>query len=303
MLEAIEKGLNKDQQKVAQDNKPGEDVKKDEKKPEEEMPAGLSSKAQDRFRELATSLREARTELEQLRAEREQLASYATYAQNFDRMIKSIGATDDQLQAAAAYIRAFNSGDLQTRRNILLNELRDVSMQLGEPIESFIEGADPLSQFPDLKNAVDSFQLDRERALELARLRTIEQQRMQAVQSVQMAEQQRQHMVTQWVSEKDQAIAEIDKITKEMAKTDPYYPEIQTLLMSDEKGLANIVQNTPPSTWVSQVKMLISATRAAVARQRAAGGGEPRPLSGGSGKPQGSAKAPTSMYEAIFGGR
>jgi hypothetical protein len=303
MLDAIEKGLAKEQAKeVAAGEKKTEGLPQ-EAKPEDKnqdgVPEGLSPKAQQRFKELVTMVKEKDAEIERVRGETQQAVSYA---QEMSTMIRNIGATGEQMQAAAAYIQAYNSGDLNTRRNILVNELRDIQMRMGEPIDDMVTASDPLAQFPDLAEAVQGYQMNRQQALEIAKYRAQEQAQLAQQQQSYQAQTQRQQAVQGWVNEKNSAIAEITQMTKQMAATDPYYPAIEAQLMGPNGGLKDLVENFPPSTWVPQVKMLISNLKTAMAANGGGAGG-PRPLSGGGGKPQGSAKPPSSMYDAMFGGR
>jgi hypothetical protein len=304
MLEAIEKGLKSpEQQKKAEGLPPKDEGKKPDGEPKLEdmtqMPEGLSVKAQQRFAGLVTALKETNTKYEQLQQEHEQVAAFQ---QNYTAMIRDIGATPEQLQGAAVYLKALNDGDMQTRRNLLINELRDVSLQMGQPIDDIFERADPLPQFPDLLEAVNSYHITREHALEVARLRAGEAQRQAQVQAQQQAEQQRADQVQAWVREKDQQMGAIKAESLRLARTDPLYPRVEALMMSRPEDLKAIIEKTPPSTWTQQFSVLYSQLRQAVASQAPAAG-EPRPLSGGGGKPSGSAAAPKSMYEAMFGGR
>ena len=304
MLEAIDKGLAKVAEHVPEKKVEGEQApaKVEDKNPEAnakpdditQMPEGLTPKAQERFKSLVTKIKEQDTAYDDLDKRYQSAHQYASEVSN---AIKEVGATPDQLQGAMQYIHAFNSGDLQTRKTLLLRELQDVSMKLGEPVENFIGAADPLNQFPDLKQAVDAYQIGREQALEVARLRTNENQRLQAKQEQDNSQQGYQNAVQNWKREADEATGMIEKLTAEMSRSDPLYHRVEAVLMKGG-GLNEIVKNFPPSTWVSQVKMLISSVKQAMPAN--ADLGEPRPLSGGSGKPQGSGKAPASMFEAMF---
>lgn len=311
MLEAVSKALDKSGEKKPEEKPAGEQAPADGKKTEAkaqpngeealQMPEGLSAKAQQRFQSLVTRVKEAESKIAETNQKYEQAHQYAS---SVSSMLRDAGASPQQLHEALGYIKALNGGDLNTRRNLLLAELRDVSMQLGEPVQNFIDGADPLTEFPDLKQAVDSYQITREHALELARGRAAENVRRSQHEEEMRRAEQRNSGVQAWIREKDEALGQIDKITRDLAASDPLFPLIQSQLMANEGGLKEIVEKFPPSTWVSQVNLLISTARTAIQKFKPAGGaGGPRPLSGGGGKPSGSSAVPNTMYDAMFPSR
>lgn len=306
MLDAINKELDKSKEPEqkgeqvppkAEDKKPG-----GEQKPEDltQMPEGLSAKAQQRFTSLVSALKEKDTELEQVRQQAEQGQHYR---EQFDNVVKNIGATPDQMQNAAVFLKAYNSRDYETVYNMLVANLKEVSLAMGRPLDSLMEQVDPLQDFPDLREAVAGFQIGREQALEIARLRKAEGDRQHQANLEQGAIHAHQSQVMQWVHEKDDALATIGKMTAELAKTDPLYPMIEAQIMKNTDGLQTIIRDTPPSTWIPQIRMIYSQVKQVLQAQPRNTNGGPRPLSGGGGKPNGAVAEPKTMFEAMFPNR
>jgi hypothetical protein len=152
--------------KKEEEAKPGE-VKaevKDEAKPQDEfaMPDGLSSKAQDRFKSLVSKVHESQAQLQAISGQVEQ----------FREVVRSSGATPEEFSQAVDYIRLVKHGDLEGALRVIDDQRRQISLALGKPLP----GADPLSQFPDLRQRVEAYQMDEQAAIELARARSMQHQ-------------------------------------------------------------------------------------------------------------------------------
>lgn len=318
MLEAIEASLEKKEDPPANGDPKAEKKNADAKgqpKPmqkdgqqqpqqgEEEMhkmPEGLSPRAQERFRNLSEKVKETSQHLvsvsEALQKTQEQLNEANSVRESFRSFYTSTGTNPQQMNEVAAYLKATNSGDIETEVNILLSRLRDIQMETGRPIDGLNEMADPLQQFPDLMQAVNGYQMTRETAMELARSRTMQQ----SMQHEQQTTNQRQAEVRGWNQGKDSAVNSLKAWEQNIAATDPDYAALAPLVMGNQEAMKHIIENYPPSSWQTHVVMLYNQAKAAAKKFRQPQGESPRPLSGVGAKPTGATPKAGSMFEAMF---
>jgi len=292
MLEAINIGLDKPEETEAEKQerqrdeqgrfaKKQEEAAKEEAKPDDEMamPDGLSNKAQRRFQTLVSKVHEANAELDQTRQRLTQ----------FQSAIRDTGATSEEFGQALEYLRSVKSGNLDNALKIVDDQRRQIALALGRPLA----GADPLSQFPDLRQRVDAYQMDEAAAIEIARSRAFAQS--------QHAQQQEQYQSQQRVQQHEEArinaVKQIDQMGVQWGRTDPDYAYKEKIIMGQ---LDQIAQKFPPNMWPQQIGLLyqtLSAMPAPVAAQPAA---RHAPLRS-SGQTAG-ARAPSSMMDAISAG-
>lgn len=318
MLEAIERSLEKKEEPAGdgnpqakkQDADPNAKPQAGDQKPvqkeqagEEDihkMPEGLAPRAQERFRKLSEQVKETSKHLATIGEVNQQLQTQLQEAtavrDSFREFVTSTGTNPQQLNEVAAYLKASNSGDVQTEINILMSRLREIQMETGRPIDGFAEMADPLQAFPDLAQQVAGYQITRETAMELARARMMQQNMQQQTQ----AQTQRQSEVQGWMNGKTSAETSLKNWERQMAASDPDYAQIAPLVMGNAEAMKNIVQNQPPSTWQTHIAMLYNQTKAALQKFRPPQGSSPRPLSGSGGKPTGTAPKAQTMFEAMF---
>lgn len=290
MLEAIESGLSGDNESgqprddagryapKKEESKP-EEVKpeiKQEAKPEDEhaMPEGLSAKAQERFTSLVNKVKEKEQQFVQAS---EQLGQ-------FRDLIQSTGASPQEFSQAIDYMRMVNKGDFEGALRLIDDQRRQISLALGKPLP----GADPLAEFPDLRQRVDSYHMDEQSAIEVARSRLMQQQSQQN-QRQQNEQQQSQQMQQQT---RQQAISQIDEMGKQWAKTDPDFTMKEDIIL---KQLPEIARNFPPNMWPQQVSILYNTISAMPMSQPARHNPAPlRPTGQTAGNRQ-----PGSMLEAM----
>lgn len=296
MLEAIEQGMKREapEGEAAEEagqtrDAQGRFAKKDDAqspqdkinqepaaKPTDElaMPEGLTPKAQERFQTLVSRVKERE----------ETLAAVTRDMEEFRSVITETGASPQDFSQALDYMRMVNHGDLQGALQLLDNQRRQIALALGQPLP----GADPLSEFPDLRQRVDNYQMDEAAAIEIARSRMNQQrigeQRQQHEQSVRAQEAAQ--------AERSGALSQIDQMSAQWAKTDPDYAAKEGIILNQIKSIA---EQFPPAMWPHQVRMLyetISAMPRAETRRAS-----PAPLRS-SGQAGGS-RQPSSMLEAI----
>lgn len=282
MLEAIQEGLKTDEPEAekteeveaVEEEKPTEEAKPEN---EDEPPEGISKKAQERFRNLTSRLKEKDSELERLSND---LGGIRT-------LMKETGGKPEDFAKTFEYIRAINHGDFDNARNILEEQIRQLTVMTGKQFAP----VDALSQFPDLRERVNSYQMDEQTALEMARHRSAQAQQQRQAQEYQ----QRQQSDQQSMQVRQRAISEIDRMGAEWARTDPDYAMKEGMITAQAKLIS---EQFPPHQWPAQVKLMYQTISAMPVQRQSASAPAPLRASGQSA----GARQPNSMLEALQNG-
>lgn len=248
------------------------------------MPEGLGPKAQERFQRLVSEKKEATEQLNYVRSVFKSQEHFQQAAEAV-RVFEEHRVQPQQFQQAVGFISAINRGDFAAAQQMLVEQLRQVSLMTGQTVQ----GVDALAEFPDIRQAVDGFQITEAHAIELARMRRIQQAQQQNQMHQQQAQQSRQAEEQAFT----QGQSAVDKWARQMQAQDIDWPAIEDKIIPH---MPELLAGVPPQRWVSvlqaQAKMLKSAIP--TFRQPVA---EPAPLRpAGAGAPQ---RAPSSMHEAI----
>lgn len=245
-------------------------------KPEDDlsMPEGLSQKAQERFTTLVNRVKEREA----------QVAETQETIGQFREMIQSTGTTPEEFSQAIDYMRMVKHGDFEGALRIMDEQRRMLSLAMGRPLP----GADPLEQFPDLRQRVDAYQMDEQTALELARTRM----QQKTMQTTQQQQEQLQQQNQQSQQARQQAIMQIDQLGQQWAKTDPDFTVKEDIIL---KQLPDIAKNFPPAMWPQQVRILYNTLSAMPLQHRQSSNPPALRPSGQSG----GARVPKTMQEAI----
>mgnify|MGYP000028735866 CR=1 FL=1 len=282
MLEAIQEGLKSEEpteekpetEEVAEEPKPEEEAKPVD---EDEPPEGISKKAQERFRSMVTKVKEKDAEIEHLSRD----------LGGIRKIMQDTGGKPEDFAKTFEYIKALNNGDFDYARQILEDQISQLTIATGKPFNQ----VDALAKFPDLRERVNAYQMDEQTAIELARSRSAQQAQMQAQQQYQQRQQseQQSHYVRQ------QAIAEIDRLGSEWAKSDPDYAMKEQMITAQAKLIS---EQFPPQQWPAQVKLMYQTISSMpVPKQQTT---QPAPLR--SSGQSGGARQPSSMLEALQSG-
>lgn len=254
------------------------------------IPDEVKGRTRERMQSLITSVKEKD-------------AHIAVQNELFDS-IQGTGATPDEFGAMLGYMRWVHSDkpeDLKQAKELLLSELRGVSLRMGEAAP----GIDFLADFPDLQAKVTNGQITAEDAQELAvnRARAKDATDRAAAAAATTAT---TNAATQ---ERNTAIAELDALGKTLLETDPEFAVKHEILAP---VLASLGQLAPPK-WkaaftaaykaitpaqIARFKM-VAVPAVAPAAARPAGG--PQPLRGNKQPSGGQGKQPANLQEAIFG--
>lgn len=285
MLEAIQEGLKAESpeeakpeeakpEEVAEEVKPEEEAKPEN---EDEPPEGISKKAQERFRSMVAKVKEKDAEIERI----------SNDLGGIRKIMQDTGGKPEDFAKTFEYIRALNHGDFDHARNILEDQIRQLTIATGKPFNQ----VDALSQFPDLRERVNAYQMDEQTAIEMARHRAAQQAQLREQQQYQQRAQIEQHSI----QVRQQAIAEIDRLGAEWAKSDPDYAMKEGMITAQAKLIS---EQFPPQQWPAQVRLMYQTISSMpVPRQQI---NQPAPLRA-SGQSAGS-RQPNSMLEALQSG-
>ena len=281
MLDAITEGLKAEptEENTPEEVKQEPEVKAEEVKPEDDEapPEGISKKAQERFQRLVSKVKEKDEELTTLR----------TNLDGIRKIMQDTGARPEDFSMAFDYLKAMRSGNMEQVGQILQAQIKQYQLATGKQFG----GVDPLSDFPDLREKVNGYQMTEEAALELARMRAVQNEQQQAIRQTN----QRQQTEYAFQQTRQSAINEINQIGSEWAKKDPDYSAKEEIIM---KQIPEIARNFPPQAWAQQVRILYQALSSVpMARPQAH---SPAPLRA-SGMSAG-AKQPQNMLEALQNG-
>lgn len=188
---------------------------------------GLKGKSAERFREMAGEIKTTRPMMETLKGlnvtSQDQLNSIlkdASAGLQWEKAVMDSTAKPEQLTSALQIIKAMNTNDPGLHRKALdamLGECKVVAERLGVEIPGLT--GDILDKHPDLKQAVEAMDITRERAVELAQLRTGTQNYQQRDQAT--AAQLRQQEQMQQAEQMERS--RIDDLSNTLAKADPHF--------------------------------------------------------------------------------
>ncbi|PZT45649.1 hypothetical protein A7X92_00585 [Stenotrophomonas maltophilia] len=185
---------------------------------------GLKERAAERFQELHTQARDARERVSQ-----------------WEETVQSTGATPEQFGGALRYLSDINSGDPRRMADAyerMQGELQWLGQQLGREAPGF----DPLSAHPDLAGRVNSGDITRDVALELAQHR----QTGQLHQNHTQAQQERQQQDLQY----QQGLTSVQQLGAQLRAGDAQFDQKLALLAPT----IDIIQRTlPPAQWQTEI--------------------------------------------------
>ena len=289
-------GAGKDGVKLGPDGKPLVDDKSAAKKTDpvnDPIPDEVKGRTRERMQSLITAVKEKDQMIE-------------TQHQLFDS-IKSTGASPEEFGAMLGYMRWVHSDkpeDLKQAKELLLSELRGISLKLGEAAP----GVNFLAEHPDLQEQVNNGQILQSAAEEIAIHRT----RTKNETERRTADQEREAATQAANTERTNAIAELDGLGKTLNETDPDFAVKHAIL---KPVLASLGQ-LPPKQWkaaFTQAYKAIDAEEIAAYKARraapAAGAAKPgqkvvqgQPLRANKVPTGGQNRQPTSLLDAVSAG-
>ena len=231
-----------DPQQAEQQQQPDEDA---------EFLASLKSeRSRNRFQALKQQATEAEARYKDIE---EQVTS-------LQRSISDAGMDADQFAQTIQFAKLSNSqnpADLRVARDMLQEQMAAISLRLGEDAP----GVDVLAQFPDLKQAVDTFEITRQAATELAKLRHAQAQQAQQMQ-VQQQSSQQQAMYQQTVQ---QASKSMDAYLQSRASEVDHAAKMKALHehFADPARMQQFVATHEPHQWAQAVAWMYDSIKVA----------------------------------------
>jgi hypothetical protein len=211
---------------------------------------GLKERSRARFQSLSrenNELRPIKAALEAAGikdvADIPSLIERAEAGEVFQDAIKATGAPPSDFGRALDILADMNSGD-PVRQMRGLDALNEVVKHWSPILGREAEGVDPFTNHPDLAEAVESGEITRAHALELAQSRSV--QRLQEA-SVQQRQQQTQAEQAQQQAEQT-ARSQLTDLGNQLAAQDPHYA---AKFPSLKAALISIMENTPPERWAA----------------------------------------------------
>lgn len=215
---------------------------KPEAKPEADGAAKPAEAKPEELDKKTDNIRELRTHYETVKAEKEQAENTLNAIRE---TVQEAGVNAQEFRGLLDYARAVKTGNLDSALQILDTQRAALAKALGRELP----GIDLLASHPDIAAQVQSLELPRNRALELAHARE-----QQAQQQAWMQEQQAQQaQAQQSQAQQSAAIQQIADLGENWAKTDPDYLEKEKVLL---KYLPQIRSNFPADMWPRQIQML-----------------------------------------------
>lgn len=244
---------------------------------EMEPPAGLSEKANERFRALAQENKRLKEDMGSLQ-----------------QWVEQAGLTPEQFSEHMSMLEDLNSGDTERLRSAkarLMRQLHLVAEASGEPVQ----GLDYLSDYPDLQAAVDDMQITREHAVELARARTSEKLRQDiAGEHGKRAEQRQQHeqALAQEQQRIDYGVSKVSELEAGWRKSDPDFERKRPMLQTYAR---DVLAQFDPMQWDGMLDRYYQSLNEVLPslRERA-----PPPALRGNGASPGR-KEPKTMFDAL----
>lgn len=332
MLEAISRGLDKkkeppvddkkqQQQKPAEEKHPNGKPKKDaqgnelddkgqivkkaaapkaktsaelDMKPEELKKLG--AQAQQRFREVISTLKAHEGTITKLSGENQTLtrARDSLFAAMDDAKMSK-----DDLAGYLEFHAMMSSGDpkMLTDALVILNNQRaEVMKALGKDGDGF----DALADFPDLKKKVEDEVLSREDAVEIATGRRRAQATDKGREQQQNKQRTENDAAARHKEASTKAMGEINAWCNGLSTSDLDYKAKEAMLLEPQGDqpaiLDSVMKDYPPNLWLPTLKMLYAGLK--VQKQQAPNGGDNtlRPSGARGGHP-----APKTMHEALWG--
>lgn len=243
--------------------------------PSLEPPEGITTKARERFEQLATGYSDLKERFDSTAAEAEQLRQDNA---NFAGVLADTGASGEELGQLFLYSKLIHSDDpenLEQAYTLLQSELKGIALRLGKT-----DDVDLLSEHEDLRAAVENLDITPELAKELALQRGRSQQ---ATARTEQAQAREQASTAQTRIIEDNRTA-LNNLSVQWQRTDAEFARKYELLVKD---LPHLVQAHGGDTRalveaVTQRYELISEAMAAAAPSRPRPSRQRQALSAGS---------------------
>lgn len=181
-------------------------------------------------------------------------------------LINESVSSPDELVQVLDFTKALKTGDYQSALHQIDSIRNEIVLRSG--IDQ--NAPDPLSAYPELREAVDRMEMGEKHALEIAQARRIQEQQKKQLQQ----QQHEQSYQQQYEQQQQQAVVAITELEKNWLATDPL---AEQKLKQLQPQVEKIAQQYPPSQWVQILQTLYHTLNVSPPTT-------PRPLRANSGK-------------------
>lgn len=223
----------------------------------------VNERTKERFEKLTTNFKETRQQLDQVNEQFEGLKTAITEV-----------ATPQEFGDALDYLGNIKSGD-PNRLKAALQVVEYHRMQIYQALGQEAPGIDLLKDHADLTDKVDSMEISREDALEIAKSRRVQTQQARAQQQQEAAQQNQ----TQYQDRVNAGINAISQFETQMAAKDIDFAAKRKIL---EAQIPNIIQTIPPEGWVSAIQTAYNVIGSG--QQQSRPGRQQQPITNNSGR-------------------
>lgn len=206
-----------------------------------------SERGKNRIRELMSGHKALQNEYESVRKATD----------DFANIIRETQLSPEGVAQTFEFCRLVGQGD-EASLNVALKMLDEQRADICKRLGVKAPGIDPLAEFDDLKNAVDTMEMPEDKALELAKLRRMQAMQRQSVQQQQVAEQQQQEYARRVQTFSQQANA----LFSRLQASDPSYAAKEAKIigyLQDPTNVQNIISKFQPEQWLDQLQFMYNA--------------------------------------------
>lgn len=174
--------------------------------------------------------------------------------EDFGKILKETGLPPEGFAQVLEYSRLIGQGGEQNMR-VALQMLDAQREEICKALGVKAPGVDPLSDFQDLRMAVENMELSEDRAMEIAKLRRQQAMQQQAVQQQTLYQQQQQEYTQRVQAFSAQATA----LFQQLQMSDPAYKAKEAKIAEALKNptfVQSLIANSSPEQWVHQLKFM-----------------------------------------------
>lgn len=238
-----------------------------------------SERSRNRFQALKQQATEAETRYKDIEAE----------VNTLRKSINDAGMDANQFAQTIQFAKLAKSqdpADLRVARDMLQEQMTAISLRLGEDAP----GVDVLTQFPDLQQAVDNYEITRQAATELAKLRHAQAQQAQQMQ----VQQQHSQQQAQYMQALQQASQSMDTYLHSRAGEMDHQAKMKALHahFEDQGRMQQFVATHQPHQMVQAIAFMYDNIRVAQQQPPARSQQPLRARAGILGTPDASAASP-----------
>lgn len=244
----------------------------------------LKAETRERFQGLIEHTKAVEAQFAKVKTDYEAVVQHRD---GFAAVLKECGINGhEDMMPLLEYQRNMTSGNFQA----VYDQLKPIMDKVCQHLGIAYDGVDPLAGHDDLKSDVEDGKITRDRALELVRTRNEASLRERSQQEQQQTQQQQQARR----QAEERAIADIERWTQGLAKSDVDYSKKEAKILAK---VQNVIANYAPEQWLPTLTMLYGEIKVDAPTQQSS---QQTPLRSGGGKNP--APQHSNMLDAISAG-